>query len=581
MILLPVLALGAVGLWQLRQDRAAALAEARAAVEGKLEEAIQVGSSVLTTGPRPETATAIFSANGEVSWPESIPLVPSPNSASNPHAEKLNQIMGDPRLTLSEQAHALHELASMEDCGATAAGFQVRQLALRNALLFGKEVKIEAVTLRDWAFDLTVDAVKHPTILSEKLLLEAREFNTDPPAKETAWNRALESWDRAHASRQFLQEHGSAIQGLLNGLTNQDDEATLSKWIGTGPGIFFKLRKDPEEISLYALTAEGISQNAATGLKPISLPRHLGIRLTLGDRLVFGDPEAEVLSMANDPMSKVRAEIVFTDRDAFFKPIRQRSVRTAWLIAFAVLAAGIGWFAAWRAFVRQRQLVAMKDNFVSAVSHELKAPIAAIGLMAEELGAGSEKRVEYTRLIAGECARLGSLVENVLDYARIESGSDEFNFEEADLGELVRAAAELMRPPAAERGIEIQVQAPPAGEHCAIVDARAIGRAVVNLLDNAIKYAPSEKSITLTAGGDCISVADKGIPIPASERRQIFERFYRSGSELTRETKGVGIGLSLVSHIAKAHSGKAWVESDKTGNRFILQIGEQCSAPIQ
>jgi signal transduction histidine kinase len=246
-----------------------------------------------------------------------------------------------------------------------------------------------------------------------------------------------------------------------------------------------------------------------------------------------------------------------------------------------VLAAGIGWFAAWRAFVRQRQLATMKDNFVSAVSHELKAPIAAIGLMAEELGAGSEKRIDYTRLIAGECARLGSLVENVLDYARIESGSDEFNFEEADIGELVRAAAELMRSPAAEHGIDIRVESPPAGELCATVDARAIGRAVVNLLDNAIKYAPPEKLITLTAAEDRITITDKGNPIPAAEREQIFARFYRSGCELTRETKGVGIGLSLVSHIAKSHSGKAWVESDKTGNCFILQIGEMGSQPVQ
>ena len=261
-------------------------------------------------------------------------------------------------------------------------------------------------------------------------------------------------------------------------------------------------------------------------MKLISLPRHLGIRLLLAGRLIHGDLEAEVLSIANDPKSLICAEIVFTDRAAFFQPIMERSIRTAWLIALAVLAAGIGWFAAWRAFVRQQQLAAMKDNFVSAVSHELKAPIAAIGLMAEELGAGSQKR----------------------------------------------AAAELMRPPAAEHGIEIQVQAPPAGELCATVDARAIGRAVVNLLDNAIKYAPPGKAIILTAVEGRITVTDEGVPIPASEREQIFERFYRSGSELTRETKGVGIGLSLVSHIARAHSGKAWVESDKSGNRFILSI---------
>ena len=216
----------------------------------------------------------------------------------------------------------------------------------------------------------------------------------------------------------------------------------------------------------------------------------------------------------------------------------------------------------------------MKDNFVSAVSHELKAPIASIGLMAEELGSGGSKRKEYTKLIAGECARLGSLVENVLDYARIESGSESFTFEEADIGELVRAAAELMRPPANERGITIEVEAPPAGELCATVDARAIGRALVNLLDNAIKYAPAKSTVTLRATEGRLSVSDQGETIPTAEREQIFERFFRAGSELTRETKGVGIGLSLVRHIARAHGGDVRIENGNPGNTFTLTFSQ-------
>ena len=557
MILLPVLALGAVGLWQLRQDRAAALAEARSDVEKVLEEALKIEKLL----PQSDLETAVFSSTGERIWPKPIPLIPSPTSTANPHAEKLNEILGDPTLTPSGQAHALHELASLDKSGTTSAGLPVKQLALRNALRFGKEAEMEAPTLRQWSSDLTAEAVKNPTLLSEKFLREARAFDPAPSGQ-------TEAWDRAQSSREFLRQNASEIQSMVG------QKTPLSKWLGTEPDIYCQLRSNSGEISLTALPAERLRQRAGELLKNLTLPRHLGIRLSLAGRLIHGDPKAEVLSMANDPKSLVRAEIVFSDRAAFFQPIRQRSLRTAWLIALAVLAAGIGWFAAWRAFVRQRQLAAMKDNFVSAVSHELKAPIASIGLMAEELGAGSKKRADYTRLIAGECARLGSLVENVLDYARIESGNDELNFEEADLGELVRAAAELMRPPAAERGIEIQVKAPMVGKLCANIDARAIGRAVVNLLDNAIKYAPPNESIILTVTENLIAVTDQGTPIPASERRQIFERFYRSGSELTRETKGVGIGLSLVRHIANAHGGKAWVESDKSGNRFILSIAD-------
>ena len=570
MILVPVIALGVVGLWQLRQDRAAALAEARADVEDELEQLLKIGGSI-PNSDEADTPTAIFLADGELTWPEPIPLVPKPTAAFNPHADKLEHILSDPRLSPSEQAHALRELASIENSGTTTAGFPVKQLALRNAIQLGKDAEIEATTLQSWASDLIVDAIKHPTILSEKLLSEAKTFHT---GSSLSWSQELAKWDRAQFSRKFLQKNSSTIQSLLSELTDQGDEESLAKWIGTASDIFCSLRKDSEEISLNALSAESIRQSIEARIESISLPRHLAIRLSLDERLVYGDPLAEALAISNDAKSKVRAEIVFTDRDSFFQPVKQRSIRTAWFISFAVLAAGVGWFAAWRAFVRQRQLAAMKDNFVSAVSHELKAPIASIGLMAEEMGAGSKKRLDYSRLIAGECARLGSLVENVLDYAHIESGNDEFNFEEADLGELVRAAAELMGPPAAEQGIEIQVDAPPAGALCATVDARAIGRAVVNLLDNAIKYAPPNEPIILTATKNHITVADKGTPIPSAERRQIFERFYRSGSELTRESKGVGIGLSLVRHIAHAHGGKAWVESQKTGNRFILSIAD-------
>ena len=117
-----------------------------------------------------------------------------------------------------------------------------------------------------------------------------------------------------------------------------------------------------------------------------------------------------------------------------------------------------------------------------------------------------------------------------------------------------------------------RIEAPPPGELCAEVDARAIGRALINLLDNAIKYAPADQPVTVTAAENRIIVADRGEPISADERDKIFERFFRSGSELTRETKGVGIGLSLVRHIARAHGGDARVESTSDDNRFILSF---------
>jgi two-component system phosphate regulon sensor histidine kinase PhoR len=313
------------------------------------------------------------------------------------------------------------------------------------------------------------------------------------------------------------------------------------------------------------------------------MPYHFGARLWIEDHLVASKrapPAGEVMAVHVEPAHGVRSEVVLSDSNAVYASVAERTRRTALLIALAAVAAAVGWFAAWRAFVRQRQLVAMKDDFVSAVSHELKAPIAAIGLMAEEIENGvhgAENSRQYAQLIAGECTRLGSLVQNVLDYARIEAGREAFEFEEADLGELSRAVGDLMRPTASERDMDIEVDAPDPGELCADVDAHALGRVLVNLLDNAIKYAPAGTEIKLTAerhgkGGFRLIVADSGKPISPAEQERIFERFVRSGRELTRETVGVGIGLSLVRHVAHAHGGRTRVQVDETGNRFLFEV---------
>ena len=275
------------------------------------------------------------------------------------------------------------------------------------------------------------------------------------------------------------------------------------------------------------------------------------------------------------------------------------------LITASSLSVAVGLIAARRAFLRQLHLNQQKSDFVSSVSHELRAPIASVRLMAESLERGKiaepARQKEYFRLIGQETRRLSALIENVLDFARIEQGRKQYDFEPTDLGALVEATVKLMEPMALERGVKLEARMPEAG--CpmpeAVVDGRAMQQALVNLLDNALKHSPTGGRVEVELGGGqmpdpgCpmpdsdphpsgirrwapgifLSVTDHGPGIPAAEHQRIFERFHRLGSELRRETQGVGIGLSIVKHIVEAHGGQVRVESEVgKGSRFTLEL---------
>ena len=265
---------------------------------------------------------------------------------------------------------------------------------------------------------------------------------------------------------------------------------------------------------------------------------------------------------------------------------RRRAKLIIALILGTVFAAMAGLLAAWRAFRRQLQLNETKSNFVSSVSHELRAPIASVRLMAENLEGDKipepGKQKEYFRFIGQECRRLSALIENVLDFSRIEQGRKQYELEPTDLVSLTQTTVRLMEPYAAEKGVNLQLN-PASGQSSATkfeleVDGRAIQQALVNLIDNAIKHSAKGQTVTLgiEAGSQSsfnLSVSDQGPGIPKAEQEKIFERFHRLGSELRRETQGIGIGLSIVKHIVEAHGGRVTVESEPgQGTRFTINL---------
>ena len=237
---------------------------------------------------------------------------------------------------------------------------------------------------------------------------------------------------------------------------------------------------------------------------------------------------------------------------------------------------------------RERRLSALKSDFVANVSHELKTPLSLVRMFGELLLSGrvasDEKRREYLQIIVNESERLTALIENVLDFAKFERGKSAFEFHEGNVGQAVARAVDVYRYRAEREGVDVAVTVAPSLPS-ALFDERALELLLMNLLDNALKYAKEGKVITvdvLARGRDMeIRVSDRGPGIPPAERRRIFERFVRGSAGNERQVRGSGIGLALVKHIAESHGGKAWVESDPgRGSTFVVTIPrEGASAP--
>ena len=228
---------------------------------------------------------------------------------------------------------------------------------------------------------------------------------------------------------------------------------------------------------------------------------------------------------------------------------------------------------------RDRRISALKSDFVANVSHELKTPLALVRMFGEMLQSGrvasEAKRQEYLEIIVSESERLSSLIENVLDFARVERGRQAYDFAIGSIGEAVSKAVAIYRYRAEREGVELTAQVE-ASLPMAKIDERAIQLAVINLIDNALKYAPGAH-VGVTAIFDreareiVVRVNDGGPGVPPEDRDRIFERFVRGSasrsSGSTPAVRGSGIGLALVLHIAESHGGRAWVESPARSGR--------------
>ena len=510
-------------------------------------------------------------------------------------------------------------------------------------LAFGEALRCARATgLSEELWDAISGQVIHsPSPLVPGLLDQIEQLagtnttlQTGVGAWRTLWSARLKLYDIADLVRQAGKLHGSTTANfwidhdqarwlcILNPQSGSPDQPTNEVWT--------EVRFLPKSVAERALVR-------ALENSEVKLPGYLGIAawlegepLTLPVRWSPGrdtNSTPMFLAEANGSLSsfgkqqrtsdgpepdrewlpsrpRFVLQLYVADQALLFSSYRRHALLLAGLVAASAFASLVGVIASWLAFRRQLRLNELKSNFVSSVSHELRAPIASVRLMAESLERGKvpepTRQQEYFRFIVQECRRLSSLIENVLDFSRIEQGRKQYDLEPTDLVALTRETVKLMQTYAAERGVNLQLQFPGAegnqpstADYQLPADGKALQQALVNLVDNALKHSPKGDIVTVGleapspqpgaqphasrithhASPLLLWVEDRGEGIPASEHERIFERFYRRGSELRRQTQGVGIGLSIVKHIVEAHGGRVVVRSAPgEGSRFVIEL---------
>jgi signal transduction histidine kinase len=267
-------------------------------------------------------------------------------------------------------------------------------------------------------------------------------------------------------------------------------------------------------------------------------------------------------------------------RGTTIEAIGKQFARTSFITLAAlslILASGLAW--TYRNVSKEMALARLKSDFVSNVSHELRTPLSLIRLYAETLEMGRltspHKYQEYYQIIRKESERLTALINNILDFSRIEAGRKEYDFRDTDLGALVRNTLDSYRYQIEQNGFVYEEKiddVPPMR-----VDREAMARSLLNLVNNALKYSQDRKYVGVNLyrdnGSVKLEVVDHGIGIPSEEQQKIFEKFYRVGDPLVHNTKGSGLGLSLVRHIVAAHGGDVVVDSAPgRGSKFTIRL---------
>jgi two-component system, OmpR family, phosphate regulon sensor histidine kinase PhoR len=388
--------------------------------------------------------------------------------------------------------------------------------------------------------------------------------------------------------KQFLAFFNAQILPDLE-LTTQKTDVRMhmhGTW-GDRPYLFSYSRRLWDGVAFYVVIETDLAHLVSAVFPQtfaVRSPRLFQIVDERGD-LVYGSPFADVGSGVvieipfADTVDKWRLRVAQKDTGAAGARGRRQLVDVVLIaLAVTVIVAGLG-FLGW-AMRRERRANDLKSEFISNVSHELKTPLSIISMFGEMLALGRTKTpaqaTEYAEIIWRESVRLGRLIDNVLDFSKMERGQGGYEFSDCDVVDIVTRAIEISQRRLT--AAEIVVNSELADDLPLMrLDGNAFTLAVLNLIDNAIKYAAQGKRIDVSlaqVGKNLVlTVRDYGPGIDADEHTAIFGRFYRAKAVRLLPIRGSGIGLALVQHIVRAHNGDIKVETpDGGGSRFVLTV---------
>lgn len=384
----------------------------------------------------------------------------------------------------------------------------------------------------------------------------------------------------------FLTEFEDSIVPTLDLRSAVDGQrGHIHETFGERPYLFSFVRRRAAGRTYYVVIEADLNH-----LVGAVFPQFFGVRsprlyqvVDGAGELVYGVPFRDASAVVElafaDTVSGWRLRV--TQRDAPTQAARaSRKVIDIVLIGLALVVITSGLALLLLAMWRERKANDLKSEFISNVSHELKTPLSIISMFGEMLASGRvrgpEQAHEYADVIWRESVRLARLIDNVLDFAKIERGVDVYEFSEGDVGEVVARAVELSTHRLHNAHMTAELTIAPELP-AARLDHNALTLAVLNLIDNAIKYAADGKRIEIavaTAGPSItIAVRDFGPGVDRAEHERIFERFYRARAVRLRPIRGSGIGLALVEHIARAHGGRVAVaDAPGGGAAFTIAI---------
>jgi len=248
---------------------------------------------------------------------------------------------------------------------------------------------------------------------------------------------------------------------------------------------------------------------------------------------------------------------------------------SVFLVAFAIVSFSL----LYGTLLRQRRLAAIKNEFISNITHELKTPIATVSVAIEALRSfnasmDAQKTKEYLDISANELQRLSLLVDKVLKLSMFEKREVELKYEPLDMVSLVEEVTTSMKLQAEKYNAVINVSAE--GDTTFSGDRLHLVSVIFNLVDNALKYSKGEPNLNISIKGApsniIFSIADKGIGVPAEYKDKIFEKFFRVPTGNLHNAKGYGLGLSYVAHVIAKHHGTISVECENVGSKFIISL---------